>query len=95
MTLLDMTPANLEFAKRQIKRSGVEQRVKDVIEGTIVDLSRFADNTFDRVICLGGPLSHVVDKRKRDKAIRELVRVAKPGAPIAVSVIEPLECVSS
>ena len=24
MTLLDMTPANLEFAKRQIKRSGVQ-----------------------------------------------------------------------
>jgi len=79
MILFDMTPANLEFAKRQIKRSGVEHRVQDVIEGTIVDLSRFADNTFDGVICLGGPLSHVVDKRKRAKAISELVRVAKPG----------------
>jgi len=90
MILFDMTPANLVFAKRQIKRSGVEHRVKDVIEGTIVDLSRFADNTFDGVICLGGPLSHVVDQRKRDKAIRELVRVAKPGAPIAVSVMSRL-----
>ena len=90
MTLLDMTPANLEFAKRQIKRSGVEHRVQDVIEGSIVDLSRFADNTFDGVICLGGPLSHVIDKRKRDTAIRELVRVAKPGAPIAVSVMSRL-----
>jgi SAM-dependent methyltransferase len=87
MILLDMTPANLEFAKRQIKRSGVQDRVKAVVEGSIVDLSRFADNTFDGVLCLGGPLSHVVDKRKRAKAIRELVRVAKPGAPIAVSVI--------
>jgi len=87
LVLFDMTPANLEFAKRQIKRSGVEHRVKEVIEGSIVDLSRFADNTFDGVICLGGPLSHVIDKHKRDTAIRELVRVAKPGAPIAVSVI--------
>jgi SAM-dependent methyltransferase len=87
MLMLDMTPANLEFAKRQIKRSGVQDRVKDVVEGSIVNLARFADNTFDGVICLGGPLSHVVDKRKRDKAISELVRVAKPGAPIAVSVI--------
>jgi ubiquinone/menaquinone biosynthesis C-methylase UbiE len=87
MTLLDMTPANLEFAKRQIKRSDVQDRVQEVVEGSIVDLSRFSDNTFDGVICLGGPLSHVVDQRKRDKAIQELVRVAKPGAPIAVSVI--------
>ena len=29
-------------------------------------------------------------KRKRDKAIRELVRVARPGAPIAVSVMSRL-----
>jgi SAM-dependent methyltransferase len=87
MIMLDMTPANVEFAKRQIKRSGVQERVKDVLEGTIVDLSRFADNTFDGVICLGGPLSHILDRRKRDRAIRELVRVAKPGAPIAASVM--------
>ncbi len=90
MLLLDMTPANVEFAKRQIKRSGLQDHVKDLIEGSIVDLSRFADNTFDGVLCLGGPLSHVVDRRKRDKAIRELIRVAKPGAPIAVSVIARL-----
>ncbi len=90
MVMLDMTPANVEFAKRQIKRSGVQHRVKDVIEGSIVDLSHFADNSFDGVICLGGPLSHVIDKRKRDRAICELVRVAKPGAPIAVSVMSRL-----
>ena len=90
LVLLDMTPANLEFAKRQIKRSGVGKRVKDVVEGSIVDLSRFDDNTFDGVMCLGGPLSHVVDKRQRARAIRELVRVAKPGAPIAVSVMSRL-----
>jgi 2-polyprenyl-3-methyl-5-hydroxy-6-metoxy-1,4-benzoquinol methylase len=90
MLMLDMTPANVEFAKREIKRSGVEHHVKDVIEGSIVDLSRFADNTFDGVICLGGPLSHVVNRKKRDRAVRELVRVAKPGAPIAVSVMSRL-----
>lgn len=90
LIMLDVTPANVEFAKRQIKRSGVQHRVKDAIQGSIVDLSRFADDTFDGVICLGGPLSHILDKRKRDRAIRELVRVAKPGAPIAVSVMSRL-----
>ncbi len=87
MVMLDMTPANVEFAKRQIKRAGVQAHVKGVIKGSIVDLSRFADHTFDGVVCLGGPLSHIVDKRKRDKAVRELVRVAKPAAPIAASVM--------
>lgn len=90
MVLFDMTPANLEFARRQIKRAGLQHKVQDVVEGTIVDLSHFDDNTFDGVLCLGGPFSHVLDKRKRAKALSELIRVAKPGAPIAMSVISRL-----
>ncbi len=87
VVLLDMTPANLELAKRQIKRAQVQDHVAEVVEGSIVDLSRFPTNSFDAVVCLGGPLSHVLDARKRAKAISELTRVAKKGAPICVSVI--------
>jgi len=90
VVLLDLTPANLEFAARQVQRAGVGNHVKEVVEGSIVDLSRFADNTFDGVVCLGGPLSHVLDECDRAYAIHELVRVAKPGAPIAVSVMSRL-----
>lgn len=90
VVLLDITPANLKFAKRQIKKAKVQNGVKEVVEGSIVDLSRFADNTFDGVICLGGPLSHVLDKKERNKAIRELIRVAKKNAPIFVSVMSRL-----
>jgi SAM-dependent methyltransferase len=87
VVLLDLTPANIAFAQRQIKRAKLGARVKGVVEGTILDLSRFADNTFDAVICTGGPLSHVVDRQDRERAIGELIRVARPGAPIFVSVM--------
>jgi SAM-dependent methyltransferase len=87
VVLLDMTPANLAFARRQIKRAKLQPKVVDVVEGSIVDLSRFADNTFDAVVCLGGPLSHVLDPHDRDRAISELIRVAKHGSPLVVSVI--------
>ncbi|MBE3039875.1 MAG: methyltransferase domain-containing protein, partial [Chloroflexi bacterium] len=90
MTLLDVTPANLEFARRRIKRAGVQKNVREIVEGSIVDLSRFANQTFDAVLCTGGPLSHVLDYADRQKAISELVRVAKPGAPIFVSVMSRL-----
>ena len=60
MVLLDMTPANLDFARWQIKRAKLTDKVTGIVEGSIVDLSRFADNTFDGVLCLGGPLSHVL-----------------------------------
>jgi SAM-dependent methyltransferase len=90
VVLLDLTPENLAFAKRQVRRAGVQAKIKDVVEGSIVDLSRFPEATFDGVLCLGGPLSHILDVGQRDKAISELFRVAKPGAPIFISVISRL-----
>lgn len=88
--LLDLAPANLEFAKKQVRKAKVQNRVKDIIEGSITDLSGFADNTFDAVVCLGGPLSHVEDSKERDRAVKELIRVAKKGTPIFVSVFNRL-----
>jgi SAM-dependent methyltransferase len=85
--LLDMTPSNLEFAGRQIKRAKVQDKVTKIDEGSIVDLSQFTDNAFDAVICLGGPLSHVLDSQKRDKATSELIRITKIDAPLFVSVM--------
>ncbi len=89
-TLLDFTPANLEFARRKIRAASVQDRVEDVVEGSITDLSRFEDESFDAVICTGGPLSHILDWRKRDRAIKELIRVAKRRAPVFVSVMSRL-----
>ncbi len=87
VVLLDMTPANLDFARRQIKRAKVQENVTAIVEGSIVDLSRFGDASFDAVVCLGGPLSHLIDKEHREQAIGELIRVAKKDAPIFVSVM--------
>ena len=73
VVLLDMTPANLEFASRQLKRAKLPKRAVGLVEGSIVDLSQFTDGMFDAVICLGGPLSHVLGAEKRDGAISELI----------------------
>ncbi|MDG6940320.1 MAG: class I SAM-dependent methyltransferase [Nitrososphaerota archaeon] len=82
VALLDITPANLRFARERAPRARME-----FLQGSVVDLSRFADRSFDAVLCLGGVLSHVVDPTDRERAVRELVRVAKDGAPIFVFVI--------
>lgn len=87
VVLLDVTPANLEFARRQIRRARVQERVTGILEGTIVDLTQFADASFDAAICLGGPLSHVLDAADRQRAVHELIRVVKPGGVVAVSVL--------
>jgi 2-polyprenyl-3-methyl-5-hydroxy-6-metoxy-1,4-benzoquinol methylase len=87
VVLLDATQANLDFAQRMARRHAIQARLKGIECGSIVDLSRYADGTFDAVICTGGPLSHVLDPQDRQTAVSELVRVARPGAPIFVSVI--------
>lgn len=87
VVLLDMTPANLDFARRQIKRARVQKQVTGIVEGTIIDLAQFADSSFDAAVCLGGPLSHVLDAADRNRAVGELLRVVKPGGTVAVSVM--------
>ena len=85
--LLDLTPNNLERARQEITKDGVSDHVKSIVEGTITDLSRYEANTFDAVLCTGGPLSHVFPRSARQRALAELVRMAKTGAPIFVSVM--------
>lgn len=87
VVLVDLSPEMLEIAKKQIKRSGVRKRVSQIIQGSIDDLSMFENEVFDATICLGGPLSHIVDETRREKAINELIRVGKKGSPVFVSVI--------
>jgi len=88
--LLDLVPELLKIAKEQIKKAGVQNKVKQIVEGSIDDLSMFENETFDAVLCLGGVLNHLLDERRREKAARELIRVAKKGAPVFVSVISRL-----
>lgn len=87
VVLLDLTPKLLEIAKRRVKKEKVQNKVKQILQGSIDNLSMFENNTFDAVICLGGPLSHIVNKEQREKAIDELIRVAKKKVPIFISVI--------
>lgn len=65
MVLLDITPKMLKLAKKKIKDADVQEKVKQIVEGSIVDLSMFKDETFDGVLCLGGPLTHILEKEGR------------------------------
>jgi len=87
VVLLDLVKEMLEIARRQIRKEGVQSRVKEIIEGSVTDLSMFSDETFDAVLCLGGPLSHLLTAVERETAAKELVRVTKGDAPLFISVL--------
>lgn len=84
--LLDLSPGRLEIAKSETEKAKVQKNVKEMVEGSVADLSRFGDESFDAVLCLG-PLSHLLERTDREMAAKELVRVTKKSAPIFVSVI--------
>ena len=50
-------------------------------QGNAVDLSAFADNTFDLTLILG-PMYHLFEEADRRQALREAVRVTKTGGVI-------------
>lgn len=87
VVLFDLVPEMLTLARRKIKKAGLLDRVKQFVPGSIEDLSAFADGTFDSVLCLGGPLCHLLDSKQREMAAAETVRVARGDAPLFVSVI--------
>ncbi len=87
IVLLDLVPEMLEFAKRRARKAGVLGNVKSFVQGSIEDMSVFSENMFDAVLCLGGPLCHLLNTEQREKAVAELLRVATRGAPLFVSVI--------
>jgi len=90
IVLLDITPKLLTIAKREILNAKVQSHVKCITEGSITNLPEFSDETFDAVLCLGGPLNHILNRGQRNRALQEFVRVAKRGAPIFISVISRL-----
>jgi ubiquinone/menaquinone biosynthesis C-methylase UbiE len=87
VTLLDLSPGLLELARRHVHAADptVQKNVADIVEGSVTDLSRFPNETFDAVLCLGGVLSHLTDRDTQRRALRELARVGHRNAPLFVT----------
>lgn len=85
VTLVDISQEQLRVAREKVEERGLEGRFSSTRQN-ILDTG-FKDESFDSVLCLGGTLSHLIDEEEREKAVKELKRVAKPGSPIFVSVL--------
>ena len=72
VSALELSPANIEAFRRKLTFS---DKV-DLVQGNAVDLSRYADESFDAVF-LFGPLYHLHDESDRRKCIAEAKRVCK------------------
>jgi 2-polyprenyl-3-methyl-5-hydroxy-6-metoxy-1,4-benzoquinol methylase len=85
ITVVDISPKQLELNRQYAKQLGFESGVRAWLRLDICDMSELQENSYDVVVCYGGPLSYVFDKR--DDAMREMVRVVKPTGTILLSVM--------
>jgi len=79
VTCLDLSPVQLAACRESAPGAD------DYVLGTITDLSRFDDDSFDVCLALGGPLSYCFDQV--GSALRGLSRVTRPGGLLGVSVM--------
>jgi S-adenosylmethionine-dependent methyltransferase len=84
VVLADLSPNLLDIARARIAEAGVQSQVEEVITANVCDLSRFGDESFDAVLCLG-PFYHLVEPSDREKAANELVRVLRPSGAAFVA----------
>lgn len=85
VTVADISPTQLALNRTHVADAGCEEAVVARHEADVCDLSRFEAGAFDATVRYGGPLSYMGSRL--DDAIRELLRVTKPGGPILLSVM--------
>lgn len=82
----DVSARQLELHRE--KTATVEHAIEDRGVVDVVDLSRFRDGEFDAAVCIGGPLSYVLERV--DDAVSELLRVTRPGGCVFATVMSLL-----
>ncbi len=86
IVVADISPVQLRLNRDNAQVLGYDKSVERWAECDICDLRpHFGDAEFDAVVCYGGPLSYVFDRR--DRAISELLRVARPGGRLLLGVM--------
>lgn len=79
---VELVNKNLEILKSKITS---DMNIK-AVQGNCIDLKMYKDDTFDITLILG-PLYHLYDNEDINKAIKESIRVTKPGGKIFIAYI--------
>lgn len=82
VSAVELIESNLDKLKSKLEEG---MRI-NAVQGNAMDLSMFADNTFDVTLSLG-PLYHLFTEEDVNKAVSEAIRVTKPGGKIFLAYI--------
>ncbi len=80
VTAVELLARHLEILRSKLDGS----ETITAVQGNALDLSAFADNTFDLTLVLG-PMYHLYTKEDQLRALSEAVRVTRPGGRLLVA----------
>lgn len=70
----------------EINAQNTDKLIEEVYQDSVLDMSQFADNSFDAVLCMGA-LYHLMERKDREKCITECLRVLKPSGIFAFAYV--------
>lgn len=84
---VELVEHNIEI----FRKNTLEHEKISVLQGNALDLRAFSDNQYDMTLLLG-PLYHLYSKEDKRRAIREAIRVTKPGGIIFAAYVISDSC---
>ena len=85
LVVTDLTPEQLAFNRAKMTELGLAERIAEWREADICNLSAFADECFDAVVCIGGPFNYLFERE--EDAFREMLRVLHPGGVLLLGLM--------
>ena len=85
VTACDLVEHNVEI----IKKNPNSYRLAKIDICNVLDLSRFPNDAFDLVLCMGA-LYHLTSEEEKTQAIKECVRVCKAGGIVVLAYLSKI-----
>lgn len=85
LVVADLSAVQLKLNQEHMRDLGIVDLVNEYRVLDLVNLGDINDGSFDAVVCIGGPLSYLLDKAK--VGVQEILRVLKPGGIAIVGVM--------
>lgn len=91
LVVSDLSQVQLDLNRQHMIEAGCIDRISSFKIMDLGDLSSLEAASFDRVVCIGGPLSYLLDRER--PALEGLVRILRPGGRLVVGVMSLLSTV--
>ena len=85
LVVADLSEVQLALNQQHMRELDVFELVHEYRVLDMVDLGVIDNATFDAVVCVGGPLSYLLDKAKT--GVQEVLRVVRPGGVVILGVM--------